>query len=78
MGLNRDVLLQVGLFFVVLGASYFYWIAFVPYAIFTASYLITRWHEVKYAEVSKDKEKSFEYKLIELESRLGRVEMDQV
>lgn len=73
-----DNRVSIVLFFVVLAVSYFVWAAFIPYAIFVAHTLIASFYELKAADMSKEKEKSIEYKIQEFESRLGRVEMDQV
>jgi hypothetical protein len=76
--MNLNSVIQISLFLIVLAVSYFAWIAFVPYAIYMVYVIGSRILDVKHVELSKEYEKSVSYKLAELESRVGRVEMNQV
>ena len=76
--MNLNSAIQISLFLIVLAVSYFAWVAFVPYSIYMVYVIGSRILDVKHVELSKEYEKSVAYKMAELESRVGRVEMNQV
>lgn len=65
--------IDIGIFLIAIAATYFVWQAVFLYPVYACIRIYAQWHELRPRHLDK-KEMDL---LLELESRVGRVEFDQ-